>query len=293
MSSAPLEAQLRAPRRGNKATFFWRFRRNKLAVMGLGIVIVLVTIAVFANFIAPTGYDVAVLSESRQFPSWSHWFGTDQIGRDYLSRSLFGIRTSIMVGFGVQVIALTIGFTLGALGGYLGGWVDMIVVRIIEVATGIPSLLVAMFLMAFLGHSTWSVIFALGITGWVVETRLTRGQFIAFRDREFVVAARAIGASELRIAIIHIFPNVIPVIAVLVAFQIPAAIFNEAGLSFLGLGIDEPTPSLGKMVSTSLSYVRTYWHMGLFPSVLIALITLGFTFMGDGLRDALDPTMNR
>ncbi|HCH08416.1 MAG TPA: peptide ABC transporter permease, partial [Dehalococcoidia bacterium] len=259
MSSAPLEAQLRAPRRGNKATFFWRFRRNKLAVMGLGIVIVLVFIAVFANFIAPTGYDVAVLSESRQFPSWSHWFGTDQIGRDYLSRALFGIRTSIMVGFGVQVIALTIGFTLGALGGYLGGWVDMIVVRIIEVATGIPSLLVAMFLMAFLGHSTWSVIFALGITGWVVETRLTRGQFIAFRDREFVVAARAIGASELRIAIIHIFPNVIPVIAVLVAFQIPAAIFNEAGLSFLGLGIDEPTPSLGKMVSTSLSYVRTYW----------------------------------
>lgn len=293
MSSAPLEAQLRAPRRGNKATFFWRFRRNKLAVMGLGIVIVLVFIAVFANFIAPTGYDVAVLSESRQFPSWSHWFGTDQIGRDYLSRSLFGIRTSIMVGFGVQVIALTIGFTLGALGGYLGGWVDMIVVRIIEVATGIPSLLVVMFLMAFLGHSTWSVIFALGITGWVVETRLTRGQFIAFRDREFVVAARAIGASELRIAIIHIFPNVIPVIAVLVAFQIPAAIFNEAGLSFLGLGIDEPTPSLGKMVSTSLAYVRTYWHMGLFPSVLIALITLGFTFMGDGLRDALDPTMNR
>jgi ABC-type dipeptide/oligopeptide/nickel transport system permease subunit len=150
-----------------------------------------------------------------------------------------------------------------------------------------------MFLMAFLGHSTWSVIFALGITGWVVETRLTRGQFIAFREREFVVAARAIGASELRIAIMHIFPNVIPVIAVLVAFQIPAAIFNEAGLSFLGLGIDEPTPSLGKMVSTSLSYVRTYWHMGLFPSVLIAFITLGFTFMGDGLRDALDPTMNR
>ena len=293
MSSAALEAQLRAPRRSNKATFFWRFRQNKLAVMGLGIVVVLIFVAVFDTFIAPTGYTEAVLSESRQFPSWSHWFGTDQIGRDYLSRSLFGIRTSIMVGFGVQLITLSIGFTLGALGGYLGGWVDMIVVRIIEVATGIPSLLDAIFLMAFLGHSTWSVIFALGITGWVVETRLTRGQFIAFRDREFVVAARAIGASELRIAIMHIFPNVIPIIAVLVAFQIPAAIFNEAGLSFLGLGIDEPTPSLGKMVSTSLSYVRTYWHMGLFPSVLIAFITLGFTFMGDGLRDALDPTMNR
>ncbi|MDP6452112.1 MAG: ABC transporter permease [SAR202 cluster bacterium] len=293
MSSPTLEAQLRAPRRSNKATFFWRFRQNKLAVMGLVIVIVMIFIALFANVIAPTGYNEQVLSDSRQFPSWSHWFGTDQVGRDYLSRAFFGTRTSIMVGFGVQVIALSIGFTLGAAGGYLGGWVDQIVVRIVEIATGIPSLLVAMFLMAFLGHSTWSVIFALGVTGWVVETRLTRGQFIAFREREFVVAARAIGASELRIAVTHIFPNVIPVIAVLVAFQIPAAIFNEAGLSFLGLGIDEPTPSLGKMVSTSLSYVRTYWHMGLFPSVMIALITLGFTFMGDGLRDALDPTMNR
>ncbi len=293
MSSPTLEAQLRAPRRSNKATFFWRFRQNKLAVMGLVIVVVMIFIALFANVIAPTGYNEQVLSDSRQFPSWSHWFGTDQVGRDYLSRAFFGTRTSIMVGFGVQVIALSIGFTLGAAGGYLGGWVDQIVVRIVEIATGIPSLLVAMFLMAFLGHSTWSVIFALGVTGWVVETRLTRGQFIAFREREFVVAARAIGASELRIAVAHIFPNVIPVIAVLVAFQIPAAIFNEAGLSFLGLGIDEPTPSLGKMVSTSLSYVRTYWHMGLFPSVMIALITLGFTFMGDGLRDALDPTMNR
>ena len=121
MSSAALEAQLRTPRRNNKATFFWRFRQNKLAVMGLGIVVVLIFVAVFATFIAPTGYTEAVLSESRQFPSWSHWFGTDQIGRDYLSRSLFGIRTSIMVGFGVQLITLSVGFTLGALGGYLGG----------------------------------------------------------------------------------------------------------------------------------------------------------------------------
>jgi oligopeptide transport system permease protein len=261
--------------------------------MGLAVVAAMIFIAIFANVIAPSGYNEAVLSESRQFPSWSHWFGTDQVGRDYLSRALFGTRTSIMVGFGVQLIAVSIGFTLGAAGGYLGGWVDQIVVRIVEIATGIPSLLVAMFLMAFLGHSTSSVIFALGVTGWVVETRITRAQFISFRDREFVIGARAIGASEFRIAALHIFPNVIPVVAVLVAFQIPAAIFNEAGLSFLGLGIDEPLPSLGKMVATSLDYVRTYWYMGVFPSAMIALITLGFTFMGDGIRDALDPTMNR
>ena len=198
-----------------------------------------------------------------------------------------------MVALGVQVITLTIGISLGTLGGYLGGWVDQIVVRIIEIATGIPALLIAMFIMGLLGHSMWNVIFALGISGWVVETRITRGQFLAFKEREFVVAAQAIGASQFRVAFRHIFPNIIPILAVLLAFQVPAVSFNEAGLSFLGLGIDEPVPSLGKMISTSLAYVRTYWHMGLFPSLMIAIITMGFTFVGDGLRDALDPTINR
>ena len=262
-----------------KANFIWRFQRNKLAVIGLCIVVVCFFIAAFANFLAPTSYDVGNL--------------VDGVGRDYLSRIIYATRTSIMVALGVQVITLTIGISLGTLGGYLGGWVDQIVVRIIEIATGIPALLIAMFIMGLLGHSMWNVIFALGISGWVVETRITRGQFLAFKEREFVVAAQAIGASQFRVAFRHIFPNIIPILAVLLAFQVPAVIFNEAGLSFLGLGIDEPVPSLGKMISTSLAYVRTYWHMGLFPSLMIAIITMGFTFVGDGLRDALDPTMNR
>ena len=276
-----------------KANFIWRFQRNKLAVIGLCIVVVCFFITAFANFLAPTSYDVGNLVEARQPPSWGHVFGTDGVGRDYLSRIIYATRTSIMVALGVQVITLTIGISLGTLGGYLGGWVDQIVVRIIEIATGIPALLIAMFIMGLLGHSMWNVIFALGISGWVVETRITRGQFLAFKEREFVVAAQAIGASQFRVAFRHIFPNIIPILAVLLAFQVPAVIFNEAGLSFLGLGIDEPVPSLGKMISTSLAYVRTYWHMGLFPSLMIAIITMGFTFVGDGLRDALDPTMNR
>ena len=276
-----------------KANFIWRFQRNKLAVIGLCIVVVCFFIAAFANFLAPTSYDVGNLVEARQPPSWGHVFGTDGVGRDYLSRIIYATRTSIMVALGVQVITLTIGISLGTLGGYLGCWVDQIVVRIIEIATGIPALLIAMFIMGLLGHSMWNVIFALGISGWVVETRITRGQFLAFKEREFVVAAQAIGASQFRVAFRHIFPNIIPILAVLLAFQVPAVIFNEAGLSFLGLGIDEPVPSLGKMISTSLAYVRTYWHMGLFPSLMIAIITMGFTFVGDGLRDALDPTMNR
>jgi ABC-type dipeptide/oligopeptide/nickel transport system permease subunit len=271
----------------------WRFRRNKLAVIGFGVVSACIFIATFADFLAPTPYDVGNVLETRQPPSWSHLFGTDGVGRDYLSRIIYATRTSIIVALGVQIITLSIGITLGTLGGYLGGWVDQIVVRIIEIATGIPALLIAMFIMGLLGHSMWNVIFALGISGWVVETRITRGQFLAFKEREFVIAAQAIGASRLRVAFRHIFPNIVPILAVLLAFQIPAVIFNEAGLSFLGLGIDEPVPSLGKMISTSLAYVRTYLYMGIFPSLMIAIITMGFTFVGDGLRDALDPTMNR
>ena len=276
-----------------KANFVWRFRRNKLAVIGFGVVSACIFIATFADFLAPTPYDVGNVLETRQPPSWSHLFGTDGVGRDYLSRIIYATRTSIIVALGVQIITLSIGITLGTLGGYLGGWVDQIVVRIIEIATGIPALLIAMFIMGLLGHSMWNVIFALGISGWVVETRITRGQFLAFKEREFVIAAQAIGASRLRVAFRHIFPNIVPILAVLLAFQIPAVIFNEAGLSFLGLGIDEPVPCLGKMISTSLAYVRTYLYMGLFPSLMIAIITMGFTFVGDGLRDALDPTMNR
>ena len=276
-----------------KANFVWRFRRNKLAVVGFGVVAICVFVAVFADFLAPTRYDVGNVIEARQSPSWSHLFGTDGVGRDYLSRIIYATRTSIIVAVGVQIITLSIGISLGTLGGYLGGWVDQIVVRIIEIATGIPSLLIAMFIMGLLGHSMWNVIFALGISGWVVETRITRGQFLAFKEREFVIAAQAIGASRLRVAFRHIFPNIVPILAVLLAFQIPAVIFNEAGLSFLGLGIDEPVPSLGKMISTSLAYVRTYLYMGIFPSLMIAIITMGFTFVGDGLRDALDPTMHR
>ena len=276
-----------------KANFMWRFRRNKLAVVGSGVVAICVFVAVFADFLAPTRYDVGNVIEARQSPSWSHLFGTDGVGRDYLSRIIYATRTSIIVAVGVQIIALSIGVALGTLGGYLGGRVDQIVVRIIEIATGIPALLIAMFIMGLLGHSMWNVIFALGISGWVVETRITRGQFLAFKEREFVIAAQAIGASRLRVAFRHIFPNIVPILAVLLAFQIPAVIFNEAGLSFLGLGIDEPVPSLGKMISTSLAYVRTYLYMGIFPSLMIAIITMGFTFVGDGLRDALDPTMNR
>ena len=158
------EAEEKGQKR-RKANFMWRFKRNKLAVVGLGIVSVCIFIAIFANFLAPTSYDVGNLVEARQPPSWSHIFGTDAVGRDYLSRMLYATRTSIIVALGVQIITLSIGISLGTLGGYLGGWVDQIVVRIIEIATGIPALLIAMFIMGLLGHSMWNVIFAFRLGG--------------------------------------------------------------------------------------------------------------------------------
>jgi oligopeptide transport system permease protein len=292
MATAQASVALQAAR-SRKTSFWWRFSRNRLAVVGAVIVAAFVIIAVFADLLAPAPYNRGRLTEARQFPGWSHWFGTDAVGRDYLSRNIYAARTSLAVGFGVVALTTTIGLILGGLAGFRGGWVDIAVLRLLEVATAIPALMVALLFMSFFSHSLGWVIIALAVVGWVAEARLTRAQFLAFREREFVTAARAIGASQRRIAFIHVLPNVLPILVVLAAFQIPTAIFAEAGLSFLGLGIDEPVPSWGKMVSTGLSYIKTQWYMALFPTIMVALVTLGFTFIGDGLRDALDPTMNR
>ncbi len=292
MATAQATMALQGPR-SRRSSFWWRFARNKLAVIGMVIVCSFAIIAVFADLLAPTPYDKGKLTEARQFPSWSHPFGTDAVGRDYLSRNIYAARTSLAVGLGTVVLTTAIGLVLGGVAGFRGGWVDTLVLRLLEIATAIPSLMIALLFMSFFSHSMGWVIIALGVVGWVAEARLTRAQFLAFREREFVTAARAIGASQWRIALVHILPNVLPILAVLASFQVPTIIFAEAGLSFLGLGIDEPVPSWGKMVSTGLSYIKVQWYMALFPTLMIALVTLGFNFMGDGLRDALDPTMNR
>jgi ABC-type dipeptide/oligopeptide/nickel transport system permease subunit len=268
-----------------------RFFRNRLSVFGLVIVAIFLIMAVFAPLIAPFAYDKAYFDRTRLFPFQhpEHPLGTDDLGRDYLSRLMFGARTSLFVALVVQATALIIGIPLGALAGYFGGRTDFVVSRIIDVMTAFPNLLFAILVSSVMSGGFFTVVVALSITSWIGIARLTRAQMMSLREQEYVSAARALGASQWRIIMRHIFPNALSPLIVAVTFGIPAAIFAEAGLSFLGLGVNDPTASWGKMVGVSSAYVRVYWHMALFPTLAIALTMLGFSFMGDGLRDALDP----
>jgi oligopeptide transport system permease protein len=279
-----------------------RFRKNKLAVGALIVMILLILIAIFADVIAPAPYDFSVLTESNQFPfqNAKHPLGTDSVGRDFLSRLIYGTRVSLIVGFSVQAIALVFGLTFGLLAGTLGGWVDYIVMRWVEVLTAIPIWLFALFLISVWrasdsapGSGLLKVIVAIGLIGWVDICRLTRAQLLSLRQKDFVLSAEAIGATRLQIALRHMLPNALTPLIVAVTLGVPTAIFTEAGLSFLGFGINDPLPSWGKMVADSSSYIRVYWHLGIFPTFAIALTMLSFSFVGDGLRDALDPYLNK
>ena len=279
-----------------KERSLWRdalrnFFKNKLAIFGLVIVGIFLMFALFAEILAPFPYEKSILAETLQFPSAKHWLGTDQIGRDLLSRIIYGSRISLLVGFSVQIFAFAVGVPLGAIAGLRGGWIDLVVTRVIEIMTAFPSFLFAIFLMSILGTGVFNVILAISVTSWIEVCRLTRAQFISLREREYIVAANSYGAKDWRIIVRHILPNALPPLIIMFALGIPSAIFAEAGLSFLGVGINDPLPSWGKMVGTSMGYLNVYWHMGLFPTITIALAMLSFNFLGDGIRDAIDPTM--
>ncbi len=269
-----------------------RFFQQRLAVVGLILSGFLVAIAVLAPLIAPTPVAFADLMSANQFPSRAYPFGTDAIGRDVLTRVIYGTRTSLIVGFAAVAIACVIGVPLGLAAGLRGGWVDFTVMRAVEVMVAFPGILFAMFLVSVTGGGVRNIILAIGVTGWVTLCRLTRSQLLTLREQDFVQAARSLGVPEWRIAARHMLPNAIAPLIVAITLAIPTAIFAEAGLSFLGIGINEPTPSLGKMVADSAQYIRVYWYLGFFPTLAIAVAMLGFTFLGDGLRDALDPRQN-
>ncbi len=270
-----------------------RFARNKLAILGLAMVSVLLLTAIFADFIAPYPYDAANPAKALQFPSREHWMGTDEVGRDVYSRIIYGTRISLTVGIGVMAMALLIGIPLGLLAGLAGGAVDYFIMRLVEVFTAVPALMLALLLLSVFGGGLFNVILALGVVAWLDACRLLRAQLLSLRERDFVLAARMLGATNTRIAVRHLLPNAMAPLIVAATIGIPTAIFAEAGLSFLGLGINDPIPSWGKMVGNALSYMRVYWHLGVFPTLAIAITMLGFTFFGDGLRDAFDASMNR
>ncbi|MDQ3693462.1 MAG: ABC transporter permease [Chloroflexota bacterium] len=283
---------LPARRRSNRRRALRRFFRQRLAVIGLAITGVLILIALLAPLLAPTAYDASNLMVASQYPSSDYPFGTDAIGRDVLSRIMYGLQTSLTVAFTAVAIACLIGIPLGLLAGLRGGLADFVVLRLVEVMTAFPGILFAIFLVSITGGGIRNVILVIGITSWVVICRLVRAQLLTLREQDFVLAARSLGTPEWLIAVRHLLPNSIAPLTVAITLAIPTAIFTEAGLSFLGIGINEPTPSLGKMVADSAPYISVYWYLGLFPTAVIALAMLGFTFVGDGLRDALDPRQN-
>ena len=270
-----------------------RFLNNRLAIFGLAIVLFFLFLAIFADLIAPYPYDKVYFDRVLRMPFDlpGHPLGTDEVGRDYMSRLIYGARTSMTVGIAVQVVAVLIGVPLGGLAGYMGGRTDFMISRFIDIMTAFPGLIFSILIISVWGGGLTKVIFALSITSWIGIARLTRGQILSLREKEYVEAARCLGIGRNRIILRHLLPNALTPILVSISFGVPAAIFGEAGLSFLGIGINDPIPSWGKMVGVSNAYVRVYWHLALFPTVAVALSMLGFSFVGDGLRDALDPKM--
>jgi oligopeptide transport system permease protein len=266
-----------------------RFRANRLALLGLAIVSLLLIMAIFAPIIAPFPYDKPDFGSAWLFPSGEHLMGTDGIGRDFFSRIVYGARTSLAVGLSAQAVALVIGMSLGLIAGMRGGRADFLIMRVVDAIWAFPRMLFAIMLLTVLGSGFLNVLIVIGVTGWIPICRLTRAQLLSQRELDYVASARALGASERRIAFVHLFPNILSPIIVALTLGIPEAIFAEAGLSFLGIGINPPIPSWGQMVGESMSYIRYYWHLALFPAVMIGLTMLGFVFLGDGLRDAADP----
>jgi ABC-type dipeptide/oligopeptide/nickel transport system permease subunit len=283
-----------------KQTSLWgdawrRLVRNKLAVLGMIVVITFVLVAIFAPVIAP--YEEAEVVDPRLVrfsPSWDWPMGLDQNGRDIFSRTVWGARVSLFVGVVAYMIVLMIAIPVGSIAGYFGGWVDNVIMRAVDVVFTIPQVLLVLMFVNWRGPGVVNIFLAIGVIGWVTEARLIRGQFLTLREQDYIKASRVAGANPLYIIGRHLLPNSLTPIIVAATFGVPAAIFTEAAVSFAGVGIRPPQASWGQMVgiASQPQYIRTDPHMLLFPVLAIGMTMLGFTFLGDGLRDALDPKGN-
>jgi oligopeptide transport system permease protein len=268
-----------------------RLRRNRLAMAGGAVIIMLCVVAIFADVLMPLPYTKPNFERLNEGPTRAYPLGTDQLGRDMLSRMIYGARVSMLVGLGAQLVIVSIGVPIGAVSGYLGGRADLVITRFIDVMYAFPRLLFVILVMSMLGAGLLNIFIAIGLTGWVGIARQTRAQVLAIKQKEYVEGARALGSRAGRLLFRHVLPNALTPIVVAVTFGIPEAIFTEAALSFIGVGINPPIPSWGQMVGEGQQYIRSYWHLCVFPSIAIAVTMLALTFFGDGVRDALDPKM--
>jgi oligopeptide transport system permease protein len=306
-----------------------RLIRNRAAVAGLVVIVLMILLAIFADKLAPYMFDKQTLSDQNKVPSWilklfpsmsgyaqinnKYLIGADYVGRDLFSRIIYGTRISLTVAFIGPFISLIIGVFFGSISGYFGGWVDNIMMRVVDVLYAFPGLLFIILLMAFFRSSFSNpdpgtlayymgqmdakaggllfIFIGIGLTAWETTARLTRGQVLSVRQKEFVEAARTIGSTNWRIMFRHILPNILGPLIISETLAIPGYISTEAFLSFIGLGVNPPTPSWGSMIADGAQAVRTYPNQALFPSLALAIIMFAFNFLGDGLRDALDPRM--
>jgi ABC-type dipeptide/oligopeptide/nickel transport system permease subunit len=270
-----------------------RFARNRLSMVSLAIIVLLILMALFADLLAPEGYDDQAYDQAWQHPSWQHPLGTDPFGRSLLSRIIHGSRISLLVGFVTMLFSLLIGLPIGAASAWFGGAVDYLFMRLIDIISAVPNLLLAILIVTVLGSGLGNVLLVLILTGWMGMARLVRGQLLSVRESDYVLAARCLGARDWRIISRHLLPNALSPIIVAVTLGIPGSILAEAGLSFLGVGVNPPLPSWGRMVNEYLTAVQSHPYLTLFPGIMIALAMYAFTLVGDGLQDALDPTARK
>jgi oligopeptide transport system permease protein len=270
-----------------------RLKKNKLAMIGLYTISLIILIALTGPWISAASYSDQNLIQTNQSPSAEHWFGTDNLGRDLFIRVLYGARISLSIGIVASLLNLTIGVVYGGIAGFFGGRVDKIMMNIVDILYGIPVLLYVILLMVVLEPGLTNIFIALGIAYWLRMARIVRGQILSLKEQDYVIAAKTIGASNWRILFRHLIPNSLGPIIITMTLAIPEAIFTEAFLSFIGLGVAAPMASWGVLASEGITSLRSYPFQLFFPAMAISITMLAFNFLGDGLRDALDPRVRR
>jgi peptide/nickel transport system permease protein len=271
---------------------FWaRLKRNRMAMIGLGLVLGLFVVSIFAPWLAPYDPNSINLTEVLMPPSHAHLLGTDTLGRDVLSRIIFGSRVSLKVGFVAVGLATLIGLFVGALAGYYGGWVDSALMRLVDLMLCFPAFFLILAVIAVLEPSIWNIMAVIGLTGWMGVARLVRAEFLSLREREFVTAARALGASDTRLILRHMLPNALAPVMVSATLGVAGAILTESALSFLGLGVQPPTPSWGNILTAGKDNIEIAWWLSVFPGLAILITVMSYNLLGEGIREAIDPRL--
>jgi peptide/nickel transport system permease protein len=271
---------------------FWQhFKRNCMAMAGLTLVVTLFVVSIFAPWLAPYDPDHIDLTQVLMPPNQAHLMGTDTLGRDVLSRIIYGSRVSLKVGFVAVGLATLIGLVVGALAGYYGGWVDASLMRLVDLMLCFPAFFLILAVIAVLEPSIWNIMVVIGLTSWMGVARLVRAEFLSLREREFVTAARALGASDVRLIVRHMLPNALAPVMVSATLGVAGAILTESALSFLGLGVQPPTPSWGNILTAGKDNIEIAWWLSVFPGLAILITVMSYNLLGEGIREAVDPRL--